>query len=128
MSAPQDRGRRGEELVGRYLEADGWTILARNYRSRYGEIDLIVQKEGIIAFVEVKARKADGIALPREYVDVKKQRRLIKTAIQYLSSTGVELQPRFDVFEVKLHSQTGAVIGYKYIENAFEVGDIDAIF
>ena len=72
--------------------------------------------------------RSDGIALPREYVDVKKQRRLIKTAIQYLSSTGVELQPRFDVFEVKLHSQTGAVIGYKYIENAFEVGDIDAIF
>ncbi len=124
----RDIGKLGEDFCGHILAAKGYRILAQNYHSRYGEIDLIVQKEGIVAFVEVKARKADGIALPREYVDVKKQRRLIKTAVQYLSSTGVELQPRFDVFEVKLHPQTGAVIGYNYIENAFEVGDIDAIF
>ena len=51
----RDIGKLGEDFCGHILAAKGYRILAQNYHSRYGEIDLIVQKEGIIAFVEVKA-------------------------------------------------------------------------
>lgn len=113
MSAPQDRGRRGEELVGRYLEADGWTVLARNYRSRYGEIDLIAENGTFLAFVEVKLRKGGGKVQGREAVDWRKQDRLRKTALLYLTQNETSLQPRFDVAEV----EDGPFIAY--LENAF---------
>ncbi|MBC8569546.1 YraN family protein [Zongyangia hominis] len=124
----RDTGRLGEDVCGKVLAAAGYQIVARNYHSRYGEIDLIAQKDGVLAFVEVKARREDSIALPREFVDIKKQRKIIKTALSYLSVTGSPLQPRFDVFEVCLDPSTGKVSGTQHIENAFEAGDIDEIF
>ena len=116
MSAPQDRGRQGEELVGRYLEAGGWTILARNYRSRYGEIDLIAENGTFLAFVEVKLRKGGGKVQGREAVDWRKQDRLRKTALLYLTQNETSLQPRFDVAEVE-DGPDGPFIAY--LENAF---------
>lgn len=124
----RDVGRLGEDVCGEALQRAGYEIVTRNYHARYGEIDLIAQKEGILAFVEVKARREDNIALPREYVDAKKQQKIIKTALCYLSATASQLQPRFDVFEVRLDPVSGAVTGCQHIENAFEAGDIYAIF
>lgn len=116
MSGEQDRGRRGEALVGRYLEERGWTILARNYHSRYGEIDLIAENGVFLAFVEVKLRKRGGGIRGREAVDLRKQDRLRKTALMYLTQRETALQPRFDVAEVE-DGPEGPVIAY--LENAF---------
>ena len=116
MSGALDRGRRGDALVGRYLEEGGWTILARNYRSRYGEIDLIAENGTFLAFVEVKLRKKGGRVPGREAVDGRKQDRLRKTALLYLTQNETALQPRFDVAEVE-EGAGGPVI--TYLENAF---------
>lgn len=116
MSGGQDRGRAGEALVGRYLEEKGWTILARNYHSRYGEIDLIAENGVYLAFVEVKLRKKGGAVPGREAVDWRKQDRLRKTALMYLTQHETDLQPRFDVAEVEDGPGGPALV---YLENAF---------
>ena len=59
----------GEMLAGEYLRSRGYSLLARSYRSRFGEIDLIVSNGGYLVFVEVKLRKNDKFARAVEYVD-----------------------------------------------------------
>lgn len=90
----------GEQLAGQYLRRKGYTLLAHSYRSRFGEIDLIVSDERFLVFVEVKLRKSDKFARAVEYVDYKKQEKLRITAEIYLSEYPTELQPRFDVIEI----------------------------
>ena len=90
----------GEQLAGEYLRRKGYTLLAHSYRSRFGEIDLIVSDERFLVFAEVKLRKSDKFARAVEYVDYKKQEKLRITAEIYLSEYPTELQPRFDVIEI----------------------------
>jgi putative endonuclease len=90
----------GEALAAEYLRKKGYTILAANYHSRFGEIDLIAQNKTWLVFVEVKLRKNDSFAAASEYVDRRKQDKIRVTASIYLSSYPTKLQPRFDVIEV----------------------------
>ena len=93
-------GARGDLLAGEYLRRKGYALLAHSYRSRLGEIDLIVSDDRFLVFVEVKLRKNDKFARAVEYVDYKKQENLRITAEYYLSEHPTELQPRFDVIEI----------------------------
>ena len=90
----------GEAIAAEYLRKKNYKMLARGYRSRFGEIDLIAQNRKYIVFVEVKLRKANRFALAREYVDARKQEKLRVTASVYLSECPSSLQPRFDVIEI----------------------------
>jgi putative endonuclease len=93
-------GRWGEALVAADLRERGWTIRAAGWQCRFGELDLVAEKAGVLAFVEVKLRQSDRFAAPREFVDRRKQERLRATAELYLSQYPTGLQPRFDVAEV----------------------------
>ena len=90
----------GEAKAAEYLRRKGFTLVAQGYRSRFGEIDLIVRNRKFLAFVEVKLRKSEDFAKAREYVDFRKQERIRTTAAIYLSQYPTELQPRFDVIEI----------------------------
>ena len=90
----------GEALAADFLRRRGYEIVAANYRSRYGEIDLIARKGGVTAFVEVKLRADHRFAEAREFVDGRKQARLRNTALLWLSSHDDGSQPRFDVVEI----------------------------
>lgn len=90
----------GEALAAEYLKKKKYAIEAANFRSRYGEIDLIVRNKKFLVFVEVKLRKSGTFAQAMEYVDRHKQDRLRSTASYYLSQHPTELQPRFDVVEI----------------------------
>lgn len=90
----------GEALAAEYLRKKHYKILARGYRSRFGEIDLIARNHKYLIFAEVKLRKSANFALAREYVDARKQNRLRLTASFYLSEKPTDLQPRFDVIEI----------------------------
>lgn len=94
-------GRTGEAVAAKYYQRQGWLLLDRNYRTRFGEIDLILYKEDTLVFAEVKTRSDDRFAAPAEAVNAAKQRRIIKAAGQYLqhSPYGDSLV-RFDVVEV----------------------------
>lgn len=90
----------GEALAAAYLRKKRYSIVAAGYRSRFGEIDLIVRNKQYLVFVEVKLRKSDTFASAREYVDRRKQDKLRVTASLYLSQHPTDLQPRFDVIEI----------------------------
>ena len=90
----------GEALAAEYLRKKKYNILATGYRSRYGEIDLIVCDKSFLVFVEVKLRKTDTFAQAKEFVDFRKQNRIKTTATIYLAQNPSQLQPRFDVIEI----------------------------
>ena len=90
----------GEALAAQYLRKKKYTLVAAGYRSRFGEIDLIVQNRRYLVFVEVKLRKNAEFAEAREYVGAAKQDRIRSTAAIYLSQNPTKLQPRFDVIEI----------------------------
>lgn len=90
----------GESLAAEYLRKKHYKILATGYRSRFGEIDLVVFNKKYLVFVEVKLRKSASFAYAHEYVDRHKQDRLRTTAEIYLSENPTSLQPRFDVVEI----------------------------
>ena len=119
MSTKQD-GDWGEALVAEYLEARGCCIVEKEWRCRFGEIDLIAEQEGTLLFVEVKLRTNLRYGMPRESVTAKKQEKLRSAALLYLSMHGLDAPARFDVAEVYTdvhHSARSTHI--EYIENAF---------
>ena len=90
----------GERLAAAYLQKKRYKLVATGYRSRFGEIDLIVRDRKYLVFVEVKLRKSASFAEAKEFVDRGKQDRLRTTAAYYLSENPTTLQPRFDVIEI----------------------------
>ncbi len=95
-------GRFGENLATIYLVLHGYVILARNFHSRFGEIDIVARKKNCVVFVEVKARGENTFATPAAYVDAFKQKKIIKTAQYYILYNNLgELEMRFDVIEVR---------------------------
>ena len=119
MSTKQD-GDWGEALVEKYLSERGCRIVEREWRCRFGEIDLIAEQEGALLFVEVKLRTNLRYGMPRESVTAKKQEKLRSAALLYLSMHGLDAPARFDVAEVYTdahHSARSTRI--EYIENAF---------
>ena len=114
------KGAWGEECAAAYLRRHGYRILARNYSCRFGEIDLIAEKDGVLLFVEVKLRTNLQYGAPREYVTVKKQEKLRTAALLYLSGRELDVPARFDVAEVytDVHRSAGKT-RIRYIANAF---------
>ena len=111
----------GEALAAQYLQKKRYRLIATNYRSRFGEIDLIVANRKYLVFVEVKLRKSDSFAQAMEYVDRNKQEKLRTTAEIYLSQNPTELQPRFDVIEIYAPQGTETLRPQiRHMEDAFQ--------
>ena len=94
------KGAAGEILAARFLRDAGYQIITANFRTRFGEIDIIAANDEYIVFVEVKSRAEDSRYMPREAVTADKQRRIIKTALLYIRRYPDTRQVRFDVIEV----------------------------
>ncbi len=109
----------GEEQAARCLRRKGYRIVERNFRCRWGEIDLIAEKRDCLAFVEVKLRKDDRFAEAREFVTAAKQRRLLAAAQLWLAQHETDRQPRFDVIEVYAPAGARGPVRITHIENAF---------
>lgn len=112
----------GEKQAFDYLLAKGMSLLKKNYSVRGGEIDLIMKDGTCIVFAEVKTRAEDCFGTPLEYINLRKRKRIIKTAIAYLGRDDVEM--RFDAVEVVYKSINGkyTVTSVNHIENAFGEG------
>ena len=102
------RGRKGEDQAASALKAAGMEIIARNFRSIYGEIDIIALSGETIAFIEVKAWSVFGMENLQYSIDLKKQQKIIKTAKYFLSENRKysKMAIRFDVVFVKNNSIT----------------------
>ena len=90
----------GESLAADYLRKRRYSLVATNYRCRFGEIDLICQNRRFLVFVEVKMRKTDHFGSAREFVGSEKQEKLRAAAEMWLQQNPTDLQPRFDVIEI----------------------------
>jgi len=110
-------GAKGESITESELLKKEYKIIDKNFRGQHGEIDIIAEKNGVLAFIEVKLRKSLSKGLPREAVTLKKQERIIKTAEEYIYEKNIcNMDMRFDVAEV--FCMNGKVY-FNYIENAF---------
>jgi putative endonuclease len=101
MPSSRDKGNWGEDKAIDYLMHNGYMILERNFRTRYGEIDIIGEEDGYIAFIEVKTRRGKGLGMPCEAVDGRKQKRIARMALLYTMIKHMsERNLRFDVLEI----------------------------
>lgn len=116
-------GKSGEDMTAAFLRKSGYTVLRRNYLCRFGEIDIIARKDGIIAFVEVKTRRENALVSPAESINAHKIQCITLAAEDYMvkSDPSLPLQPRFDVAEVTIFKKDDGSDGYKlnYMANAF---------
>ncbi len=91
-----DRGKDAEARAAKFLESQGLQIVTRNYRSRYGEIDLIAKDGSTLVFVEVRARASNAFGGAAASITASKREKLTRTALQYLATLGRTPQCRFD--------------------------------
>ncbi len=113
-------GRIGEDLAAAHLQKAGYKILARNYRQKCGEIDIIALDRGTLVFVEVKTRKSLSFGLPFEAVTEKKQKQIGRVAQDYLCRNNLFNRPaRFDVVSVVI--KEGQEPGIQLLVDAFEL-------
>ncbi len=113
------KGAWGEDAACSYLEGMGYRIIARNFRTRFGEIDIIAERGAYIVFTEVKSRKNARFAEAREFVTESKQRKILTSAELWLSGHSTKLQPRFDVIEVYGEENSPEAPCINLFENAF---------
>ena len=108
-------GQHYENMAVAYLEKQGYRILQRNYRCRYGEIDIIARNTGYLVFVEVKYRKTVDSTAAFEAVDIRKQRKICGVARWYLTEKhiGENVKCRFDVVGIQGEN-------VRVIKNAFD--------
>ncbi len=116
----KDIGNYGEKLAAKFLKKKGYKIVAKNFLSAHGEIDIIAKNRHSFVFVEVKSRKDcqeyfDSYGLPRDAVTKTKQKHIIYTAKVYLNKHPTDKEIRFDVIEVYL----GDKVRIEHFENAF---------
>lgn len=121
MAKPNLLGPWGESLAAEFLRRKKYKIIACNYRTRFGEIDLIAERKRELVFLEVKLRKTGNFVQAREYVDRAKQQRIKLTASIWLEEHPTTLQPRFDVIELYapegMQTQNPEII---HLEDAFQ--------
>jgi putative endonuclease len=116
-AARQAFGELGERIAERWLMRRGWRLVQRRFRSGHRDIDLVVERDGTIAFVEVKARKGVEFGGPVQAVDHRKRRQLERSAMVWIDRHGREAESyRFDVVGVLL---SGATVRVCHVENAF---------
>ncbi len=115
-TAKRKTGDAGESETVKFLENDGYEIIEKNYICEYGEIDIIAKKGEIIAFIEVKTRRANAVVTAAFSVGKAKQKKIIKSALHFTTEKNIVLQPRFDVSCITKDKDKMSV---DYIKNAF---------
>ena len=115
-------GEESERLAAKFLRQRGYLILARRFRTKLGEVDIVAKDKDALVFIEVRSRNSDEFGAPSESVNYKKQRHIIKSAFIYLAKHKLEdVDMRFDVISVLACREFGA-IKIEHIKDAFGEG------
>lgn len=116
MAQHNELGKKGEEIAVEYLQKNGYEILETNWVFQKAEIDIIAQKDTILAIVEVKTRTSADFGLPQDFVKGKKIQNLAKAVDQYMNENDLDLEVRFDIIGIVLNNQE---ITVEHLEDAF---------
>lgn len=123
----QTLGKKGEKFAVKYLKKNKYSIIYTNFATKLGEIDIIAEKSGYIAFVEVKTRTEGQMLEPSLSVDKNKQRRIFAVSNEYIKRFKIKKQPRYDIAEVIVNDK--GKFSINYIDNAFwQEGEDYAVF
>jgi len=117
MAAHNDLGRWGETTAESFLVEKGFKIIAKNYRNWQSEIDLIVTKDDMLVFVEVKTRTGTAFGMPEEFVNATKAKLVMRAAEQYIFDIDWEHDVRFDIVSILILPDGSTAI--RHIEDAF---------
>ncbi|HZX73961.1 MAG TPA: YraN family protein [Cyclobacteriaceae bacterium] len=110
------RGTEGELAAAEFLMSKGFEIVQRNYRHKRSEIDLIVKKDNWLIFVEVKLRSSARFGHPEEFVDLKKEKKILEGAEHYLFETNWNGNVRYDIVAISTNHGEVEIL---HIEDAF---------
>lgn len=114
----KDLGKRGEEIAETYLKSHGYQVIERNFKARYGEIDIVAKEGKTLVFIEVKTRYSKAFGPPQEAVTPWKIKSLIKTAYFYkLIHPKLPEEMRIDVVAISLSSAASGVEKIELIKN-----------
>lgn len=116
MAEHNDLGKLGEELAVEFLQQNGYDILETNWVFQKAEIDIIAQKDNVLAVVEVKTRSSIEFGLPQDFVKPKKIQLLVKAVNEYVISNDLEVEVRFDIIAI---SKEEKEFKMEHIEDAF---------
>jgi putative endonuclease len=100
MAQHNELGKKGEQLAIDYLIEKGYTIRDKNWRYQKAEVDIIAQKENILAVVEVKTRSTDYFGNPQDFVNPKKIKLLVTAINEYVISKDLDVEVRFDIIGI----------------------------
>lgn len=100
MAQHNELGKKGEQLAIDYLLEKGYTIVEKNYRFQKAEIDVIAQKENVLAVVEVKTRSSDYFGNPQDFVNPKKIKLLVSAIDNYVTEKDLDVEIRFDIIAI----------------------------
>ncbi|MDI1317692.1 YraN family protein [Flavobacterium sp.] len=100
MAEHNELGKFGEELAVAFLKKEGYTILETNWTFQKAEIDIIAQKDTVLAVVEVKTRSSIEFGLPQDFVKPKKIQLLVKAVNEYIVSNDLNVEVRFDIIAI----------------------------
>ena len=117
MAKHNQLGSSGEELASSYLQAKGYEILARNYRFKRAEIDIIAQLGKLLVFIEVKTRGSDRHGFPEEFVSTKKVNLFLLAADEYIYQHNWQHDIRFDI--ISLTATPSGEFNIHHVEDAF---------
>jgi putative endonuclease len=116
MADHNELGKLGEELAVEYLQKNDYTILETNWVFQKAEIDILAQKDNILAVVEVKTRSSIDFGLPQDFVRPKKIQLLVKAVNGYVNENDLDLEVRFDIIAI---SKRGQEFVIEHITDAF---------
>lgn len=101
MAEHNDLGKLGEEMAVEFLQKNGYEILETNWTFQKAEVDIIAQKETVLAVIEVKTRSSIDFGLPQDFVKPKKIQLLVKAINEYVISNDLDLSVRFDIIAIQ---------------------------
>jgi len=106
------KGKKGEELALNFLENNGYKLIEKNFKSKFGEIDLIMKDGEVVVFVEVKYRLSEDYGSPKDAVTYEKMKKIIKTAEYFIVKNNLNSLYRFDVVSILKNN-------IEHVKNAF---------
>lgn len=116
MAQHNDFGNQGEEIATDYLLKKGYSIRERNWRYRKAEVDIIAQKDGVLAIVEVKTRSSNYFGNPQDFVNKKKMQLLTEAIDEYVNKYDLNIEVRFDIIAILKNKNE---FNIEHLEDAF---------
>lgn len=116
MANHNQLGKKGEQLAVDFLIENGYDIVERNYRFNKAEVDIIAQKEDVLAIIEVKTRSTTDFGNPQDFVKPKQIKNLVKAVDEYVTVNNLEVDVRFDIIAIVKEKKNFKI---EHLEDAF---------